>query len=686
MLASLLLLTAVNPTVSVDTAALPLRRMLERASPVGIRLACEDTIASDLVAVRATKVPLDAFMSRVAEATIGTWKEVEGGYRLERAGAKWSAIEKEEAKRRIDLMREAIVRVAEPTTKNPQFTAATAKELGEAMREASTKLATQGTSVTIDWGALQGRSPADRLMARMLMSIDPADLASMVEGERRIWSSRPTRLQRPMGPGAAQALNQFLDESKVWLANRPTTVDDDGLSMMGMHANWGGTSTPPAKALLIANSWSTHGFINLELKLLDDKGRELMSSGTAFAAGVDLPSKEDKTPAPLQGEARIEWSKDTLVVRGLKSRISQEMPTDFRKMFLNPIDSDPYHLAAVELARVLAGERPFVLALNDLMISSFDSIPANSAASSARWLLGRTGQVEIADQDGWFVMTPRNPVAGKAYSLNRLTFGAMLAEMEQRGGPSLDHLLVLSRSMACHSPVLMPWVRALFPETASVSTMGSWDVLRFYDALRPSLGAAETESLIVGRLAEGPRNRLAHLVYFSVFGQIMSFTSMQTTPDAMMDENGTTNEPTEVWPAGLPGELQLNVERQKGVVLAGIGSDLDPMDPQELGAQLAMRERPDVFPWVTEFPFPAKFAVLNRLSVNLSLALNPDEWLSMFQLSDLTRTDSRSYTVGTLPPDIFKKVEEARAEARKAHSGIGTASGTGGNIPPLKTP
>ncbi len=684
MLASLFLLTVVNPVITVDTQALPLAKMLEQASPTGVRLSCHELLASELLAVRASKVPLDTFMSRVAEATLGTWKQVDGGYQLVRAEAKWAAAEKEEAQRRVDLMREAILRVTEPTTKNPQFTAATAKQLGEAMRDAASKLSTQGGALTIDWGSLQGRSPADRMMARVLLSIDPAELAGMIDGERRIWSSRPNRLQRPMGPAGGQAIAQFVEESKVWQANRPPNVDEDGLSMMGMHPNWGGVTGTPAKVILIANSWSAQGFINLELKLLDDKGRELITTGTAFSAGMRLPSKEDKAPTPLAGEPKIEWSKESLVVRDLKSRSAAELPAEYRKLYLTPEDGDPFHRAAVEVSRVLAGERPFVAVLTDLMTPAFDAISSNSSASTARWILDRTGQVNLADQDGWLVMTPRNPVAGRALTLDRAKFGAMVREMEQRGGPSLDHMLVLSRSMKCHSPVLSPWLRALFPETASHSTLASWDVLRLYDALRPSLGASDSESMIVGRLSEAVRNRVSYLVYSSVYGQILSFSTSAEPVEVPLDEMGLTTEPTEVWPNGLPADLRLDVARDKGVVLAGIGSDLEPMEPQELGSQLAMRERPDVFPWVTEMPFPAKFAVLSRTKVTLSLGQKPNEWLSMFQLSDLTRTDRRTYTVGVLPPEIFKKVEDARVESRKAYTGIGQTGG--GNIPPLKSP
>ena len=147
-----------------------------------------------------------------------------------------------------------------------------------------------------------------------------------------------------------------------------------------------------------------------------------------------------------------------------------------------------------------------------------------------------------------------------------------------------------------------------------------------------------------------------------------------------------TGEPTEVWPNGVPADLRLSLTRQLGQVLAGIGSDLDPFEPSELGAQLAMRERPDVFPWMSEMPLPAQYHVLNRELITLRLALQPETWLATYTISKLTKTDTRTYSVGTLPPEIFKLVEDARVESRKTYSGIGIPPKGDGNIPPLNTP
>jgi hypothetical protein len=686
MLASLILVSALNPVVTVDVTAVTVESVLERAAPAGVRLVADGPIGTDLIAIRADKVPLPTFMAKVAEATLGAWSTIEGGFRLTRDGGKWSQSEKQERARRLEAVSEAIAKAIEPTTKEPEFTPEIARKLGEKLREASSKLSANPQTAEIDWAGLQGRSPGDRMMARVLMAVDPAELAAMVDGERRVWSSRPNRLQRSLGPGGNTALAKFLAESRVWQAHKPQSLEVDALGSFGIAGHWATGPIQPTRILLIANAWTTHGFFNFELKLLDDAGREVTGTSAAISIGTS-PRKEDKAPATTQGEPTLTYSKSTLVLRALKSRSAQETPADIRPALLNIENGDPYHQAGREIVQLIAGDRPFIAVFNDLMIPAYDMITPNSTAGTVKWMLGRTGQTAVTESDGWLVAAPTNPVSGKAMTLDRAKFAEMLREMDRQGGPGLNHLVALSRTAACHSPALLPWMRALFPETATQQNLSNWEVVRLYDALLPSLSPAEEQTHVVGRLPESARGRLAHMMFYTIDGTMTLGLQAQTeegvdpTQDVIM-----TGEPTEVWPNGVPADLRLSLVRKSGQVLAGIGSDLDPFEPSELGAQLAMRERPDIFPWMSEMPLPAQFHVLNRELVTIQFALKPDSWLATYNLSKLTKTDTRSYSVGTLPPEIFKIVEAARVESRKTYSGIGIPPKGGGNIPPLKTP
>lgn len=523
-------------------------------------------------------------------------------------------------------------------------------------------------------------------MARVLMAVDPADLAAMGDGERRVWSSRPNRLQRNLGSGGNAALAKFLAESKVWQSYKPQSLEVDALGSFGIAGHWATGPIQPTRVLLIANAWTTHGFFNFEIKLLDDAGREVTGTSAAISIGT-APGKEDQPPAATPGEPTLTYSKTTLALRGLKTRNAQETPADIRQALLNAESGDPYHQAGREIAQMIAGDRPFVAVFNDLMIPGYDMISPNVGISRLKWLLSRSDQINLAEGDGWVVLTPTNPVAGKALTLDRAKFSDMLRDIDRQGGPGLNHLVTLSRSPSCNSPALWPWMRALFPETATQQNLGIWEIIRLYDALQPSLSPAEDQTHLVGRLDEAVRRKLAHMIYYTIEGAL-TLTIQVYDEDGFEPEDiiAMTGEPTELWSNGIPADLRINVTRKLGQVLAGIGSDFDPFEPSELGAQLAMRERPDVFPWMSEMPLPAQFRVLNRELVTIQLALKPDSFLATYSLSGLTKTDKRSYSVGTLPPEIFKIVEAARVESRKTYSGIGIPPKGGGNIPPINPP
>lgn len=684
MLTTLWIGAVLGQSLSADTPVIALETLLAKVSTTGVRLVADGPIGTDLVAVRMDKMPMDAFMKRLADATLGTWAPIEGGFRLTRDSAKWSAAGKDESSKRLKGIADAITKVALPTQQNPKFTADSARKLGEELRTASSKLSANPQTADIDWAALQGRSPGDRLLARALLSLDPAELANMADGERKVWSSRPNRLQRPLGPGVQNALAQFVEESRIWQSNKPEGLEIDALGSFGIAAHWATGPVKPTRLLLIASTWTTQGFVNIELKLLDDAGQEVTGTSTSFNIH-SLPGKEDALPPAEGDEAQFELSKLSMVLRGLKTRTATEAPAEVRKALLNPEGGDAYLQAGIEAAAALAGTKPFVAVFTDTMVPALDTIPAQATASTVRSLLERSGQVRIVDSEDGLTLAPAQPVSGRALTLSRATFGTMLRQMEQRGGPSLDHLRELSRSSQCLSPILSSWLRALHPESTSAQGLGNWDLVRLYDALVPSLGPEPEQSFEVGRMNEAVRGNLGRLVYYSVFANIAVGLDAQTEEGADPAATNPTSEPTEVWPNGIPGDLVLSVNRAQGKVLAGIGADHEPMDAQELGAQLAMRERPDVFPWMSEMPLAAKFAVLEREQVSIMLAMKPGQWLAQFTLADLRRTDGSTYAMGGLPGELQKAIDAARGEARKLYGTI-AIPGRGGNIPPLTWP
>jgi len=684
MLAHLVVSLLLNPTVSVETKVVPLEAALAQAAPQGVRLVVDGPIGRNLVALRAKGVPLETFKARVADATVGVWAPIEGGFRLSRDTVRWSNLEKAERAKRIQSVSDAIAKVVTPVQKAPTFTSDAARKLGEELREASNKLSSNPANATIDWAALQGRSPGDRLLARALLAIDPAEIATMTDGERKVWSSRPNRLQRPFTSALGRALDLFIEESGVWQANKPSGLEVDALGSFGIAAHWATASQKPTRVLLIVSAWSSLGFVSAEIKLLDDKSQEITGTSTSFNLDA-LPGKEEIEGLLNEDDKKFELSKPSLIVRALRSRSMAEMPADIRKWLLNPQQGDPYLHAGLEVAQALAGDGPLVAVFTDSMLPALDTIPAQTNLSSIQSLLKRSESVRLVQADGWLMMTPAFAVQGSAVTLDRERFGVMLQDMEKRGGPSLAHLRELSKSDSCLSPALFPWLRTLYPDTTSGQGLGNWDLIRLYDALMPSLSSQPEQTLMVGRTPESVRKHLGRMVYYSVFSQLAGGLVSQTEEVPVETVTTPTSEPTEVWPDGIPADVLLNLVRANGRVLAGIGSEQEPMEPQEFGAQLAMRERPDVFPWITEMPLPAKFAVLDREQVLLRLGFKQGEWLAQYSLADLRRTDGLTYANGGFSPDLQRLIDAARADARKLYGTI-AAPGRGGNIPPLNNP
>ena len=143
------------------------------------------------------------------------------------------------------------------------------------------------------------------------------------------------------------------------------------------------------------------------------------------------------------------------------------------------------------------------------------------------------------------------------------------------------------------------------------------------------------------------------------------------------------SEPTETLPNGIPtaGFVRLDLTQEQ--VAVAKGTFFGAMTPIDIGNQLAMKERVDLYPWMAEQPPFAKFVLGNRTSYKFNFLFTPTV-SDVRQLFDVQRPSKDELTLEQLPSDFRAAIEKAKEEMKKAMQDMkpGDMGNGGGNYKP----
>ncbi len=688
--------------VSLTTAGEPAwKAVAELGKAAGIPMEAPLPLGADTVVIKVKDAVLKDVMDRLARATTGRWETSNDKLILVRDDLTAASEKKAELATLSEAFRKGIQRQAEVFLKTPTFDAVAAENLLKEIADLSKNLQNLNDPAAEKLFAkqqeLQSASPIGRAMAQCLLSLDPGQLAQLPPNLRIVFATDPTLMQRPLGDGAYKALQSFGNDYATWtsIAKR-MPPDENGYFTFGAELGSDPLKFRPAKLLLTVYKWDGSTGLNADLTVVDEKGgyiSQLSSSITPEPAPIEPPKGDpNKTEQPItiSDDAKLLGS----LARGVgysavNSQGIQALPAALQEKLLNPEQSDPMSIAVGPLVIAVAdgAQKQLIAVLPDeaFTVANFAS---GNTPSAIRRVFEDQGSLRFEETDGWMIARPQRPNESRETQMNRATLGTFIRKIAQSGRPSLDELA----AYALKNPHLdsqslgLYYIMLLFPDALSGANFNDWDVLRFYGVLSPDQKQSllSGQGLNLGTIGQEAQRRLTTLVFYKT---AMGISLDMQNQDLDYAFGNIASEPTQVLPNGLPGSgiLKMTKTSEQAVMATGGGPYQEAMNAQELGNQLAIRERPDLYPWVNELPDFGRYRFGDRIQYDITVQLTTALSQS-YQLRDIKGSGGKPVALNELPDAFRKDMEKARDEMRDAQKNMkpGDVAGPPGqhNPPP----
>ncbi len=280
MLACLWSFSAVlaEPQISLDLQTVPLSSVVfELERQTGQKHLLTGSNSGQMLFVKVDSLPASRVRDSVAWAARGVWKEVDGVQVL--TTEPWTKSFDDAYARIIKRSKEYASATLSSQPDWPKFIARHADpSAGEAEARAAGTEWAEGT-------------PLGRLLKELYALLPEKDLASIKEGERRVFSLAPTSLQFGFPQGAWQAFSRFQAVNRQFslIASRYPKLNQDRRT----YAFNAGFVDPdvygePRHLLLIVKR--TEGRPDVQLKLYNQDGEECASQSPS----LDMPSNPDE--------------------------------------------------------------------------------------------------------------------------------------------------------------------------------------------------------------------------------------------------------------------------------------------------------------------------------------------------------------------------------------------------------
>ncbi len=533
---------AVNAKKAVD----------ELAAKSGMNLRCSAAMSQEILILRLQDAPMDEVMKQLAAVTMGAWqKEGDISYLVPNTGA----------------------RLLEANKNQQHFAERIAKTLKTAQEQLAKAPAAPQPGMP---AAMFGISPiGGGSLNKLALAIGPAQLASVPENGRVVFSTSPNRLQRGLPAAAMPIINEFVLEYNRAAASakhdEPAKNEQPPemaafMQLLGSRARKPEQITgPPAKALVVAaRRGMMGGGYSMTLKLYDAQGRILATANTNISTEMPFSPMDllqPKNPPANSGKeiALSPLSKElygigeSLSVLGGSSRL--KMSKELTEALKDPVEHDPLSFVHSEALIAIATERneQLVADLPDGVMSFLDNLRAKGKLTAQSYLSEISGQgapappakpakpgqatgdepaaeavssgdspdrAKVQEANGWLVVSPADSDKARTQRTDRGSLRTLIRVAVTQGYVGLDDLADYSLkngSPLDAAPASGMYIMTFAPNALQEGMMGltNWDLLKFYGLLGGSQRQSLREGgrLAFGQLSPAQQNQTAKMVF-----------------------------------------------------------------------------------------------------------------------------------------------------------------------------
>lgn len=679
-----LLLTAQNPTLDFRCKATDIRTVLAQLSEkTGTKLQAEGLAAKQIVLIDVDDVTLADLKERIAKAVAGKWEKREDREILLRTPLLQNQVINTYVERRKKHFEAEQAKVSKALEKpfNAKVLAQGLLDLGKAPDGAADRNAArdyyQRQAILFEQG------PMARLMRRLFVAANAADLARVGTYERMIFSSNPTSRQRGIDLARYNAaMAEFKKEEAAWIEIAQGL--DFGLSNGSMMVSDPRTQLKPLDTQGV--SFALHrgdmtglGMINLR------RGKDALGSqGTitqmnlagperAFLNGATQPKRTDPN------DPFVNLSPDTKVMMAAVQQLSQEqgpiaITKEFEEILINPDQKDPLSFLVSDILIDYAQQEKLdvVACLTDPAFtwSSFITSEQQPRLNMMIGMLQQATAIEIEKQGGWAIITPANRHEDELNFTPRKPLADMMKSIQKNRSVDMeDYATYAFRTGRISRIGLGETYMAMFDRSV-VSAMDNndWNALRLYGSL------SEKERTAVSSGGEIPFGRMSPEQRAVIDRMIYNDELRSETRDS---ETGYTYgsgviEPTETYAKGFPiGSSLVGRSREKAnLVVYGRGKDgvvrplrtiqtyaIPQLESEILGNPEAMK--------IYSVSGFTGYAPGITKSIVLRLLIEPKVWREAVLTVNIFNRSATPVTWDKLPDDMVSQIKISMDQYKK---------------------
>jgi hypothetical protein len=595
-----LLLGLISPQAHLDAKitftapaarAEPLMEKLSQAS--GVHLAVSQVVGQEVLFIKVKNVPLKDLMDRMADVVNGSWEKDKDLYRLVRTPADI----KKETEEETTLEAKEIAEALKPLLKHGEgaFDAARAQAVAHAV---SAYQKERGEfSPRPEPNAPMYSSPLKRSLLRLIGTIEPRDMTRLISGERLVYSTNPTRMQRRLK--ASNELQQLRQEHAIWveaLSKLPPHEPEDRFEGDPLIDNreW---NTPPATLILQVMASERFEPYMFRMNVLAESGASLTSDSLFLA-----PNRVQQGLQEMQGKPRVtndfvplsELSRKFLSAsRALIAKPgTADVTPALRDFLLNPEKQDPMSANVTDCFVAVAEQKGVNVVANvhDELLSAAtrNEKPTVTAFLDMAW---KFCGMSIEEKSGWLTAEPLYPTKARAMRADRTALGRLTRSIVSNGRLTLDEQAIFALNARKaprlgfeHLPVLL-----LGGQTGYGFGDGNWRALQLYATLTQGhrQRLLDGDGIPFAELSQRQKQILSAWIYCTT-----QFNG-RSVPGKPMPRGFT--EPTIFLPNGLPGTGTLRMTSQVEPV-AFLVSDSGRIsngvfNPQNLAYQMFERQK-----------------------------------------------------------------------------------------------
>lgn len=646
--------TASEPRVEVR--AMPLKRALpEIGRQLGVPMQASQAIGDELVLVSFTSHDAAAFRDQLAKAFAGEWRQDENGtWIFNRSTVLREQERKASHAQRLERMARQMARERKGADPNSAFDASNAdglvkdlKKFLEMPRPRDDQYDEKFYGKARD---LDRRSPSNRVIRRIMDRLPIEALVPELEGTRLVYSTRPTKMQRPMPFDIMPDMRRYVQEQNVWaeaMDGSGISQDNEGPMYTSLQYRRERADKPPAVAVLIIQD--RYGSRQVRVRAYDADGKQLLDENQGLndwdqeandTLQADMKAHPRKIKLEISPESQrfaevFDYNQERRKAKGIT--VADAMP------FMDVTARDPLSYGASDTVFSVARTegRNIVARVDDTyfyLSSVGGEDPAKPGDFDATFL---NYFLQTTEENGWTRLIPKDLEQSRKAMYDRADLVRALQILAPGGRMTVERQAELALVLP-DSPDQKP----LYRMVQLFSGNRSWGVdefLRLYGTLTPAQrkAAQGEDGLSFGRLSDASFAILNKIAYQSDEWQLQ-YNPTQALRETFKDGrdpnqdffwNGYLREPTFALPDGITraGTIKITDETKDKVKTGSVtrrwgDQEGEIMTAEEMANNWYQTQNPRRFPWSQDEWSRRNYdqmTLVNQQAVSLEVRFDP---------------------------------------------------------------